>query len=356
MRDDEFQESVRDTPPPRDLGLAIAGTRLEVIVQEFFSELGRAGILRLRPRLYLAENWGVSFQHAAIAIPYYLAHAELSRRHARDTGHAEDFHRVSVLRRLRHSMGHVANYAYRIYDRPDWIALFGPMSQPVAEPFLPRPFSRRHVKHLPAWHAQRHPDEDWAETFAVWMTPERDFHLEYEQWPEALAKLVYCSTLMRSLRDEAPLLLPDTVDEDEEFIMIEPNNNSIKLKPAEPADVVELPAGVDGTLRLLFEDNHIDNKFNSIDDSGASRGGSFGLRKPAADLMADIHYDCIDQVHQWTGLRKERVRALLLHIRQRTEQLGLSYLGGREQPLAIALTAYVTTLAMNFVHHGRYLP
>ena len=31
------------------------------------------------------------------------------------------------------------------------------------------------VWHLPGWYAQKHPDEDWAETFAVWLTPGRDW-------------------------------------------------------------------------------------------------------------------------------------------------------------------------------------
>lgn len=364
MREDDFQESVRDAPPPRDLGLSIAGTRLEIIAQEFFSELSRAGISRLRPRLYLAPEWGVSFQRAAIAIPYYLAHADLARRHARDTGRLEDFHRLSLLRRLRHSMGHVINYAYRIYDRPDWILLFGSMSQPAAEPFSPHPFSRKHVRHLPAWHAQRHPDEDWAETFAVWMTPERDWQLEYEQWPEALAKLGYCGRIVLALRDEPPLIPADTVDDEQEFSMIELSDHSIKMKAAEPADDIGLPAGVDGTLRIVFEESPIEFKshqmIQSIDDielhSLQIPESQNVPRKSAADLFLEIHNDCIEQVHQWTGHRKDRIRSLLLHLRERAASMRLFYRADQERSVVIALTAYVTTLSTSFVHHGRYLP
>ena len=49
--------------------------------------------------------------------------------------------------------------------------LFGSITQPYREEYRPQPFSRRFVRHLPGWYAQKHPDEDWAETFAVWMTP-----------------------------------------------------------------------------------------------------------------------------------------------------------------------------------------
>ena len=33
------------------------------------------------------------------------------------------------------------------------------------------PLSRDYVRHILGWYAQKHPDEDFAETFAVWLTP-----------------------------------------------------------------------------------------------------------------------------------------------------------------------------------------
>jgi hypothetical protein len=37
---------------------------------------------------------------------------------------------------------------------------------------VPRPYSKSFVHHLEPWYAQSHPDEDFAETFAVWLTPD----------------------------------------------------------------------------------------------------------------------------------------------------------------------------------------
>ena len=59
-------------------------------------------------------------------------------------------------------MGHVVNYAYRLYDDEEWVKLFGSMTQPYLEDYRPSPFSRRYVRHLPGWYAQKHPDEDWS--------------------------------------------------------------------------------------------------------------------------------------------------------------------------------------------------
>jgi hypothetical protein len=171
--------------PIRDLGLTLKGTRLEPIIEEFEAELVKAGFHRLTPRFYLSTEWGVPFETVAIAIPFYLAKPELTEMHARRFGHVEGMSRQDVLKYLRHEMGHVVNYAYRLFEDQEWIRLFGPITRPYREEYHPKPFSRRYVQHLPGWYAQKHPDEDWAETFAVWMTPGSRWREEYAAWPEA---------------------------------------------------------------------------------------------------------------------------------------------------------------------------
>ena len=111
-------------------------------------------------------------------------------------------------------MGHVVNYAYRLYDEEEWVKQFGSITQPYAEEYRPEPFSRRYVRHLPGWYAQKHPDEDWSETFAVWMTPGLDWRKEYSGWPVAAAKLAYCDRTMAALRDRDPMVTNVELDED----------------------------------------------------------------------------------------------------------------------------------------------
>src|SRR5581483_4341810 len=185
-------ERVSPAQPLRSLGLTIAGTPLEPVIEEFRRELDRAGIRKVRPHFYLSTEWGVPFDTVAIAIPFYLARPELTALHEERAGFVEGVGRADILRYLRHEMGHVVNYAYQLYDLPEWVTLFGSITQPYEEEYRPQPFSRRFVQHLPGHYAQKHPDEDWAETFAVWMTPGRDWRREYADWPAALAKLEFC--------------------------------------------------------------------------------------------------------------------------------------------------------------------
>src|SRR5882672_4128739 len=177
---DVFREQNWSSVPIRDLGLAIEGTRLEPLLAEFQLEIS-ALQLRVKPRFYLSTDWGVVTGTVSIAIPFYLAHPQLAELHAQKTGHIEGENRKAVLRYLRHEFGHVVNYAYRLYDEGEWVRLFGTMTQAYLEEYRPSPFSRRYVRHLPGWYAQKHPDEDWAETFAVWMTPRSQWRTDYAE-------------------------------------------------------------------------------------------------------------------------------------------------------------------------------
>src|SRR5262249_58094424 len=137
----------------------------------------------------------------ALPLPCSLARPALPALHPARVGHVAAAGRADIPPSLRHEMGHVVNYAYLLYDREDWVRQFGWITQPYEEDYNPEPFSRRFVLHLPGFYAQKHPDEDWAETFAVWMAPGRDWRAEYADWPVALAKLEYCDRTIKELAD-----------------------------------------------------------------------------------------------------------------------------------------------------------
>jgi len=238
--------------PIRDLGLAIADSPLEPLLAEFEAELERAGIRRLRPRFYLSTEWGVNEGTIAIAIPFYLARTELTALHAERVGHVEGVGGRDILRYFRHEMGHVVNYAYRLYETEEWIELFGPMTRPYLEDYQVEPFSRRYVRHLPGWYAQKHPDEDWSETFAVWMTPGLDWHADYAEWPEALAKLQYCDRTMAELVNRDPIETSAELDQDvsELGFSIE---DYYRGNPTTFGEAIS-PPGIDAALRSTFEE------------------------------------------------------------------------------------------------------
>ena len=47
----------------------------------------------------------------------------------------------------------------------------------------PRAVQQHYVRHIEGWYAQKHPDEDFAETFAVWLTPRSRLAPPVQGWP-----------------------------------------------------------------------------------------------------------------------------------------------------------------------------
>jgi hypothetical protein len=330
-----FQESRLGQIPIRELGLALPGSPLEPLIAQVRAELAAAGLAALEPRFYLSTEWGVPFETIAVAIPFYLARPDLAELHAERTGLVEGFDPDDILRYLRHELGHVVNYAYKLYERPAWIETFGAITQPYLEEYRPEPWSPRYVRHLPGWYAQKHPDEDWAETFAVWLTPGHDWRADYAVWPVALAKLERCDAIMAGLRGQPPLVTDDELDEDVGEIEYSLDDLYEELAPEAP----ELPPGLDGSLRSIFVE--------------LPRGESW---QPASHLIAASTRALSRAVFTWTGHFPEHTHRLLHHLAARAEALGLRYPDGHERAATLALAAFVTSLAMNHVHRGSYLP
>lgn len=192
-----------------ELGLSIRGSRVERMVDQLYGELDARG-LALKPPVYLSDQWGCPDGTPLIGVPFYLADPRLERI---EDDFAEGIESdEESMRYLRHEAGHAFNYAYRIYDRPDWRQIFGPYSRPYRERYRADPFSHDYVRHILGWYAQKHPDEDFAESFAVWLTPDLDWRKAYEGWP-ALAKLEYVDRVMKEVGGEASEV-PDPVEDD----------------------------------------------------------------------------------------------------------------------------------------------
>jgi hypothetical protein len=333
-----MEETLAPAQPIRDLGLTIKGTPLERVIADFEHELDLAGILKVRPRFYLSSEWGVPFPSLAIAIPFYLATPELTKIHADRHGHVEGASRADILRYLRHEMGHVISYCYRLHDDEEWVKLFGSMTQPYVEEYRPEPFSRRFVRHLPGWYAQKHPDEDWAETFAVWMTPGLDWRNDYAEWPSAMAKLLYCDRVVNAVKDKEPLIAVEDFDED----VAEISYTLDQYYTPQGSTEEKLPRGMDGALRAIFE------------DEGSEKAEAGEKTMPAREFIERFRRKIMGDVYLWTGHFPERTGQLLLRLAERAEQLGQVCRLDRQTDALIGLTTLVTALAMNHVAYGDY--
>jgi hypothetical protein len=335
-----FRESNLFAAPIRDLRLAIEDTPLAPIIEEFRGELRSKGITRVSPKFHLSTEWGVPFGTVVIGIPFYLARPDLTDLHGEEVGHIEGISRQDILRYLRHEMGHVINYAYKLYNDEDWVKLFGSISQPYLEDYRPQPFSRRFVRHLPGWYAQKHPDEDWSETFAVWMTPGREWRAEYPSASAARAKLDYCDRTLARLKNQEPLVTATELDED-----VGELTYSLSDYYKHYVSTDEPSPGLDGDLRSIFDDL---SEVAARAPADETRPASALIRKLERPLMADVF--------RWTGHFPEKTRALVRHLAERADVLQQVYPASAEAEAIISVTILVTSLAMNHVHRGSYFP
>src|SRR5215475_3504943 len=181
-----------------DLGLRIRDSVLMARIQELNRELRAQGIRHFRPFFWLSDDWYTPDGVPGVAIPFYLAHPRLVRLEFAQMLEVEGGTPEWCMRILRHETGHAIDNAYRLRRKRKRHELFGKSSKPYPDHYTPKPYSKSFVKHLDMWYAQSHPDEDFAETFAVWLDPDSTWRDRYGDWP-ALKKLEYIDRLMRAI-------------------------------------------------------------------------------------------------------------------------------------------------------------
>jgi hypothetical protein len=306
-----------------ELGLTMRGTRVERLVTALYDELAAKSIA-FRPPAYLSDQWGCPDGTPLIGIPFYLVDDKLQRIEAEMSAGVESD--AEAMRYLRHECGHALNYAFTLYERPEWRSTFGPFKRPYRERYRADPFSREYVRHILGWYAQKHPDEDFAETFAVWLTPGLDWRREYAGWP-ALQKLEYVDRVMREIGGSAPEVSPPTDDD----LPVQAMHYT----------VAEHYAGSDERVPIQ-DDRQFDVDLRGIFMSAADAPGG-----EQAIWFVQRHYrEIVSRIAYWTGEATSVVRSLVDHLAQRVADLDLR-VGGLEAATLVELTAFGTAVVMN---------
>jgi hypothetical protein len=316
--------------PIRDLDLKIEGSPLQRLVQQLYSELEQKRLMKFRPLCYLTDEWGCPSGEPVIGIPFYLANADLAHLE-KEMNDLEDAREVMMY--LRHEAGHAFNYAYKLHRTPEWKQLFGPFRRPYHDNYRPIPFSRNFVRHLAGWYAQKHPDEDFAETFAVWLTPRSAWRKRYHGWG-AMAKLQYMDRIARTLGNVDPVRRRGRTD--------------ITVDEME-ATVAEFYQRVNDDTPLA--DLALDTDLRDIFDASKRRKTA----KPAHEFLHEQRKAVVDKVAYWTGAQRPLIKKLIEVIERKVEELALFADTARESEHLIQITVYVTALAMNYMARGKFV-
>ena len=315
-----------------DLGLRIEGTPLAERVERLHGELARKG-LRFKPHVWLSSEWFSPDGVPGIAIPFYLAHPRLTRLERSQMFEVEGGTEVSCMRLLRHEAGHAIDTAFRLHRRKLWRSTFGSFTAPYDAAYMPRPYSRRFVVHLDLWYAQSHPAEDFAETFAVWLTPRAEWRKRYARWP-ALKKLEAVDRMMGDIAGQPQAVRCREQTERLTTLRTTLREHYAKKRERYAADPPEM---FDPLLRRLFP--------AAVDGAPAGRRAAAFLRGHRAELRR--------AVSTWTGLYRYSIDQVLAEMIDRAAELELDLFRDEAEALSDA-TVVLTIMTMNHMHGGSF--
>jgi hypothetical protein len=314
-----------------DLGLSLRASPAQPLVEQVMRELRERG-LRLRPHFWLSDDWFCPDDVPGVAIPFYLAHPRLARLEQNQMLEVEGGTPEWGLRILRHEVGHAVENGYRLRRLKGRRQLFGLSSEKYPEYYTPKPYSKSFVLHLDSWYAQSHPDEDFAETFAVWLTPESDWARRYAGW-KALKKLEYMDELMRSLAGKPPVV--KTRRE------VDPLR-SLKKTLREHYEQRRRHYGMD---EPDLYDRDLKRLFSSAPEHA---------RNPtAARFLKRVRKEVRRLVRRWTGEYQYTIDQVLGDMIGRCRELNLR-LAAPEDQAKQEFLVLLTVQTMNYLHSGRH--
>jgi len=312
-------------------GLAIEGTELESRIATVASELDARGV-KFRPRYWLSDEWFTPDGVPGVAIPFYLAHPRLAKLELAQMLEVEGGDETACLRILRHEVGHALDNAYDLRRRPTRRRLFGDPSTEYPEYYTPKPYSKSFVHHLDHWYAQSHPDEDFAETFAVWLENNANWSVQYSGWP-ALRKLEYMDRLMREISHRRPIVRSKR--------LVDPMPRLRKTlgehyKKKREHYGLDHPDFYDRDLRNLFSDSP-----------------AYARKLSADKFVSRIRKEARATVASFTDSYQYTIDQLINRIITRCRELNL-HLMDTDKNTKGDFMVFLTVQTMNYLHSGRH--
>lgn len=336
--------------PLEQLGLSIeTSPYLAESVRIARDDLKRLRLTQLQPYFYLSTGYGTVAGTTSIALGFYDCTdtlRELNQELRNFTYTPEE-----VTNTVRHELGHAFSYAYKLYRRKDFRQVFKVKGNyfatyPETDRYIYRanPWSRDFVNPSGDHYAQKHPDDDFAETFLVWLLPNYDWRYEYRNYPGALRKLEFVEKVVTELRNEPPLVsqAPYPFEPLESFK--ETLAHFFRLRSTR-AYRKTATGYIDGDLKDLF--------WRPAPYRGKRRRE---LDYVHADNFIRRHKrEIIKQVSRWVGVDERVTRDLLDKCSARTHALDLWVKKPEREKKLVEFTSYISYRCALYALNDSYL-
>ena len=313
-----------------DLPLSLRGTEVERRIAIVSRELEAQGLTR--PHYWLSDEWFTPDGVPGVAVPFYLAHPRLEKLELAQMLEVEGGDEETCLKILRHEAGHAIDNAYRLRRLSARRRQFGTPATPYPDYYTPKPYSKSFVQHLDHWYAQSHPDEDFAETFAVWLDPTSDWPNRYAGWP-AHKKLEYMDRLMRQTDGTRPHTRTRR-----EVDPLPKLRKTLRQHYARKREHYGLdhPHFYESDLHNLFSD-----------------APQYARNLSAARFLRGIRKQARSTVASFTDSYQYTIDQLIVQIIKRCRELNLRLVDS-EEVTRTEFFVFLTVQTMNYLHSGRH--
>jgi hypothetical protein len=240
-------------------------------------------------------------------------------------------------------VGHAFCYAYKLYRLKEFRQLFQVegnffRSYPDDNSYRPNPFSPDYVNPDFDHYAQKHPDDDFAETFATYIDPQSTWKQRYKDKAGALKKLQFAGRVIRAYRGRRPLL--DNANQPLHRPISDIKETVAELFHISPRRYLNAAEGfIDPELLQVF----------------ARPGRLKSATAPAAKMVVRSRKFIESVVQRRAGIKEPHLAADLLDkVDARVRALGLVYRQRDEARVLAELLAVVLVKSRNFTHFNTF--
>ena len=334
--------------PINQLDLPITDTIFEQAIPVVRADLVRVGIRKLDPVFYISTGYGCIAGSPIISFGFYDLDPLLKDLNQEFRGWR--YSDVEIVNLLRHEVGHAFCYVYKLYRTPQFRELFEVQGHffntyPESDKYAFNPHSRSYVNPSGDHYAQKHPDEDFAETFSVWLAPRSGWRRKYKAHPVALQKLEYVASIARELGNQPPLV-------ETRMSWIYESVKEIKMTVAQfmrakTSRYYHRATGyVDPDLKALFR----------AEPRIASRRALFRDFMRADAFLREQKQTLTNRISYWVGVDTTVVQDLMDKCIHRAKALNMWLERDQYDKKLVELTSYVTALSVHYRETGQYMP
>jgi hypothetical protein len=182
-----------------DLPLRLSGSLVGRCVDRALEEARAFGIAS-DPYFYLSDAYGCVQGTANIGLGFWDADPLLREIHADKVGRRRD--ELDLVLLIKHEIGHAFCYGHKLFQLPEFRNVFGIRGNffntyPDHDRYRYDPYSIDHVNPDGDHYAQKHPDDDFAETFATFLDTTGAWKERYRGRLGALRKIAFAGRLVR---------------------------------------------------------------------------------------------------------------------------------------------------------------